>query len=167
MNTDLKILNTSILDSNADVIVMSANPSLLAGSGVSGVIHKAAGAELEKHVKPLGTNCLKGQAIVSPAFALNAKYIIHAVCPRYYGGERGEAKRLRKTYQSVLSICDELPDVSSIAFVAMGAGVYKWPSYKAAKIAISELVKSKVKETLICPSGYNDKRRIQKPTSKL
>lgn len=149
METDLKILDTSILDSNADVIVMSANPSLLAGSGVSGVIHKAAGAELEEHVKPLGP-IAEGQAIVSPAFALNAKYIIHAVCPRYYGGERGEAKRLRKTYQSVLSICDELPDVSSIAFVAMGAGVYKWPSYKAAKIAISELVKSKVKETLIC-----------------
>jgi O-acetyl-ADP-ribose deacetylase (regulator of RNase III) len=149
METDLKILNTSILDSNADVIVMSANPSLLAGSGVSGVIHKAAGAELEEHVKPLGP-IAEGQAIVSPAFDLNAKYIIHAVCPRYYGGERGEAKRLRKTYQSVLSICDELPDVSSIAFVAMGAGVYKWPSYKAAKIAISELVKSKVKETLIC-----------------
>ena len=54
METDLKILDTSILDSNADVIVMSANPSLLAGSGVSGVIHKAAGTELEKHVKPLG-----------------------------------------------------------------------------------------------------------------
>ena len=118
MKTDLKILDTSILDSNADVIVMSANPSLIAGSGVSGVIHKAAGAELEKHVKPLGP-IAEGQAIVSPAFALNAKYIIHAVCPRYYGGERGEAKRLRKTYQSVLSICDELPDVSSIAFVAM------------------------------------------------
>jgi O-acetyl-ADP-ribose deacetylase (regulator of RNase III) len=71
METDLKILNTSILDSNADVIVMSANPSLLAGSGVSGVIHKAAGAELEEHVKPLGP-IAEGQAIVSPAFALNA-----------------------------------------------------------------------------------------------
>jgi O-acetyl-ADP-ribose deacetylase (regulator of RNase III) len=51
VNTNLVVMNTSILDSEADIIVMSANPRLLAGSGVSGVILKAAGIGLEKHTK--------------------------------------------------------------------------------------------------------------------
>jgi len=62
---------------------MSANPSLLGGSGVSGAIHKAAGPELETHVKAFGPLDV-GQAILTPAFNLKAKYVVHTVCPRFY-----------------------------------------------------------------------------------
>ena len=116
MNTNLTTLNASILDSGADIIVMSANPSLLAGSGVSGVIHKSAGPELERYTKPLGPLAV-GQAVVTPAFEAQAKYIVHAVCPRYYDGQRGESEELRQAYQNALSVCDKLTDVRSIAFV--------------------------------------------------
>ena len=149
MNTNLTTLNASILDSGADIIVMSANPSLLAGSGVSGVIHKAAGPDLERHTKPLGPLAV-GQAIVTPAFEARAKYIVHAVCPRYYDGLRGESDQLRQAYQNALLVCDRLTDVSSIAFVSMGTGVYRWPIKLACKIAVSELVRSKLKYTLVC-----------------
>ena len=149
MNTNLTTLNASILDSGADIIVMSANPSLLAGSGVSGVIHKAAGPELERHAKPLGPIAV-GQAVVTPAFDARAKYIVHAVCPRYYDGRRGESDQLRQAYQNALSVCDKLTDVSSIAFVSMGTGVYKWPIKLACEIAVSELIRSKLKETFVC-----------------
>ena len=149
MNTNLTTLNASILDSGADIIVMSANPSLLAGSGVSGVIHKSAGPELERHAKPLGPLAV-GQAVVTPAFEAQAKYIVHAVCPRYYDGCRGESDQLRQAYQNALLVCDRLTDVSSIAFVSMGTGVYRWPIKLACKIAVSELVRSKLKYTLVC-----------------
>ena len=149
MNTNLTTLNASILDSGADIIVMSANPSLIAGSGVSGVIHKASGPQLEKYAKPLGPIAV-GQAIVTPAFETRAKYIVHAVCPRYYDGRRGESDQLRQAYQNALSVCDKLTDVSSIAFVSMGTGVYKWPIKLACEIAVSELIRSKLKETFVC-----------------
>jgi O-acetyl-ADP-ribose deacetylase len=149
MNTNLTTLNASILDSAADIIVMSANPSLLAGSGVSGVIHKAAGPDLERHTKPLGPLAV-GQAVVTPAFEAQAKYIVHAVCPRYYDGQRGESEELRQAYQNALSVCDKLTDVRSIAFVSMGTGVYKWPIELACKIAVSELMKSQIQNTFVC-----------------
>lgn len=126
MNTNLVVMNTSILDSEADIILMSANPSLLAGSGVSGGLHKAAGIDPEKHTKLLGRGSV-GQAVITPAIAIQAQYIVHAVCPHYYDEYRGEATQLCLAYQNALTACENLPDVSSVAFFSMGTGVYKWP----------------------------------------
>ena len=145
----LKLIKSSILDVHADVVVMSAHPSLLAGSGISGVIHKAAGPELEGFAKPLGP--LKvGQAVLTPSFNLKAKYIVHSVCPRFYDGLRGEAPALRAAYANALSATDEIEDAESIAFVSMGTGVYRWPVLMAARIAVSELSKSRFDSTFMC-----------------
>ena len=78
-----------IVQSGADIIVLSGNPSLLAGSGISGVIHKAAGKELELAAKALGPIKV-GEAFITPAFNLSAKYVVHTVCPRYIDGQRDE-----------------------------------------------------------------------------
>ena len=149
MISNIKILESSILDCGADIIVMSANSTLLAGSGVSGVIHKAAGSELEQYAKPLGPLSV-GQAIVTPPFNLSAKYVVHTVCPRYLDGFRGEARQLALAYANALKVRDDLSDAASIAFVSMGTGVYKWPVAIATKIAVKELSKSRFKETFIC-----------------
>jgi len=138
----------SILKNQTDIIVISAHPSLLAGSGISGIIHKAAGPELEKYAKPLAP--LKaGEAVITPAFNLNAKYIVHTICPRYMDGQRGEAEQLASAYSSALAFYNEVPDAKSIAFVSMGTGVYKWPLALAADIAIRELLKSEF-DTFLC-----------------
>ena len=135
MISNIKILESSILDCGADIIVISANPTLLTGSGVSGVIHKAAGSELEQYAKPLGPLSV-GQAIVTPPFNLSAKYVVHTVCPRYLDGFRGEARQLALAYANALKVRDDLSDAASIAFVSMGTGVYKWPVAIATKIAV-------------------------------
>ena len=127
-----------ILQSGADIIVFSAHPSLLAGSGVSGIVHKAAGPELEVLAKNLGP-IAPGQSVITPAFNLLAKYIIHTVCPRYTYGTPEEEQLLALAYKSALSLKDEAPDTSSIAFVSLGTGVYRWPLEIAAKIAVAEL----------------------------
>ena len=101
----LKLIKSSILDIDAEIIVMSANPSLLAGSGVSGIIHKAAGPDLETYVKAFGPLSV-GQAILTPAFNLKAKYVVHTVCPRFYDGLRGEPEQLRAAYSSALMASD-------------------------------------------------------------
>ena len=138
-----------ILQSSADVIVFSAHPSLLSGSGVSGVIHKAAGKELEQAAKVFAP-IKPGQAIITPAFNLSAKYVIHAVCPRYIYGTDNEEELLARAYSSALALYDKTDNADSIAFISMGTGVYRWPLEKDAKIAVSELSKSKFKETIVC-----------------
>ena len=145
----IKIVKESILDVDADIIVMSANPSLLAGSGVSGVIHKAAGPELEQYAKPFAP-LSEGQAILTPAFNLKASHVVHTVCPRFYDGQRGEQQGLRDAYSNALEVCNELDRSSTIAFVAMGTGVYKWPIELAADIAIATLRLSTFRTTVMC-----------------
>jgi len=145
----LRIVKESILDVDADIIVMSANPSLLAGSGVSGVIHKAAGSELEQYAKSFAP-LAEGQAILTPAFNLKANYVVHTVCPRFYDGHRGEQQGLKDAYLNALAVCNELDRSSTIAFVAMGTGVYKWPIELAADIAISMLRQSTFRTTVMC-----------------
>ena len=138
-----------ILQSGADIIVFSAHPSLLAGSGVSGIVHKAAGPELELFAKSLGP-IAPGESVITPAFNLPSKYIIHTVCPRYIYGTPEEEALFAMAYRSALSLKRQAPDASSIAFVSLGTGVYRWPLEIAAKIAVVELSKSKFEMALMC-----------------
>ena len=128
------------------MIVFSAHPSLLAGSGVSGVIHKAAGPELEKAARLLGP-LSPGEAVITPAFNLSTSYIIHAVCPRYIYGTLEEQRGLAQAYKSALDLNKEAAGATRIAFVSMGTGVYKWPLELAADIAINALEKSEYETT--------------------
>ena len=137
----IEIIVGDILKSKADVIVFSAHPSLLAGSGISGVIHKAAGPELEKAARLLGP-LSPGEAVITPAFNLSASYIIHAVCPRYIYGSLEEERGLAQAYKSALDFKEETMGANHIAFVSMGTGIYKWPLELAAHIAVNSLAQS-------------------------
>jgi O-acetyl-ADP-ribose deacetylase (regulator of RNase III) len=139
----------NILTVDTDTLVLSANPSLLAGSGISGIIHKAAGSQLEAAAKPFAP-LTPGQAIITPGFNLSAKYVIHTVCPRYMDGQRGEAEQLYNAYASALALHSQAPDAKSIAFVSMGTGVYKWPMALAADVAVKALLTGTFEQTSMC-----------------
>ena len=145
----IEIRVESIIDIAADVIVMSANPSLLAGSGVSGALHKKAGPELEIAAKSSGP-IKPGESVITPAFDLNSKYVVHTVCPRFFRGTDEEIALLASAYKTALDSFDQLEDVNSIAFVSMGTGIYRWPIELAANIAIKELKKSRYEKTIMC-----------------
>ena len=145
----IKVLLESVTNVRADLIVLSANPSLLAGSGISGIIHKAAGPQLEAAAKPFAP-LTPGQAIITPAFNLPAKYVIHTVCPRYMDGRRDESEQLYNAYASALALHSEAPDAKNIAFVSMGTGVYKWPMALAADVAVKALLTSTFEQTSMC-----------------
>ena len=145
----LNISVQDILQCDSEVIVFSAHPSLRAGSGVSGIIHKASGFELEANAikfAPLEV----GEAIVTQGFGLKAKYVIHTVCPRYIYGDMNEESLLSQAYKSALSLVTKVNGAKSIAFVSLGTGVYRWPVAKAARIAIKELLQSEFDSTSIC-----------------
>ena len=91
-----------------------------------------------------------GQSVITPAFNLPAKYIIHTVCPRYIYGTPEEEFLLAMAYKSALSLKDKAPDASSIAFVSLGTGIYRWPLKIASKIAVTEFSKSEFDSTMMC-----------------
>ena len=150
----VEIRLANILECGADIIVMSANPSLLAGSGLSGVIHKAAGSELEATCKGLGP-VNPGDCVVTPAFRINAQFIAHTVCPRYLTGSSEEKSLLGCAYRSALDLFEQCGIAKSIAFASMGTGIYRWPIEIAAEIAVHELKRSQFEKTLMCVTDQN------------
>lgn len=128
-----------ITKAKVDAIVNAANPSLLGGGGVDGAIHDAAGFELMAECMALpainGVRCRTGEARITGAGNLDAKYVIHTVGP-VYRSSVNPAKELENCYLSCLRLAIE-NGCESIAFPAISTGVYGYPKGEAKKIALS------------------------------
>jgi O-acetyl-ADP-ribose deacetylase (regulator of RNase III) len=137
----MKIKYNNILNSKAQAIVNPANTSLLAGSGLCGVIHKHAGRELELHCKSLG-HIKEGEVAITPSFGLTSfNHIIHAAGPRYINGKHHEAEKLTMVHFNIVKTCVE-HGIESVAIPAISTGIYRYPVTEAAQIAITTLSQS-------------------------
>ncbi len=134
----MTLLEGDITAFAADAIVNAANSRLAGGGGVDGAIHRAGGptimAELDRIRAEIGA-WPTGQAVVTGAGDLPARWVIHAVGPIYRGGGQGERELLVSCYQVALRLAAE-KGAKSIAFPAISAGVYGYPLDEAAEVAI-------------------------------
>ena len=128
------IVRNDITNMQVDAIVNTANPEPVVGAGTDAAIHQKAGAELLAHRRKIGRIAC-GSCAISPAFRLDAKYVIHTVGPVWEGG-RGEERLLRLCYDSALKLAVE-HNCRSIAFPLISSGTYGFPKDKALQIAIS------------------------------
>jgi len=138
-----------------DAVVNAANQALAGGGGVDGAIHRAAGhRDLQEACQALG-GCDTGDAKATEGFNLPARWIIHAVGPRWRGGDKGEATQLASCYRRSLEVADEL-GARSVAFPAISTGIYGYPPEEAARIAVETVRSTPTEVELVRLVAFDD-----------
>ena len=141
----VRILVADITSQKVDAIVNAANSTLLGGGGVDGAIHRRGGPRILEECRKLRASRFPqglptGEAVLTSAGALPAKYVIHTVGPIVRGGRAPDSALLAACYRNSLAVAAE-HQLRSIAFPAISTGAYGYPREQAAPI-VSATVES-------------------------
>jgi O-acetyl-ADP-ribose deacetylase (regulator of RNase III) len=137
---DIVAVLGDITEQDVDAVVNAANSSLLGGGGVDGAIHRRGGPEIlaacrELRATELPDGLPAGQAVATTAGRLPARWVIHTVGPVHSGSE-DRSEVLASAYRESLRVAEEL-GARTVAFPAVSAGAYGWPTADAARIAVA------------------------------
>lgn len=149
----IELIKGDITKIQADAIVNAANSSLLGGGGVDGAIHRVGGKQILDEcieIRNRQGKCKTGEAVVTTAGSLPAKFVIHTVGPVWNDNEEKELKLLANCYKNSLKLAESL-NLKTIAFPNISTGIYRFPKELAGKIAFDEVknFKSDVIEKII------------------
>ncbi len=135
----LKIVRSNIVNMETDAVVNTANRNPIVGPGCDAAIYNAAGYHelLKYRIENIGY-VPQGGAFITPGFNLKAKFIIHAVSPRYFDGNQEEEEKLRSCYKKSLALAKE-NNVKSIAFPLISTGGFGYPKAEGLRIAVDEI----------------------------
>ena len=132
----LELIRADITEQEVDAIVNAANSALAGGGGVDGAIHRRGGPSIMRETdEKYPDGCLTGSAVATGAGNLKAKFVFHAVGPRWNGGNRNEPELLQSAYRTCLELAVE-HGCRSIAFPSISTGIYGFPIKQAAPLAI-------------------------------
>ena len=139
----LELVQGDITREETEAIGNAANAALAGGGGVDGAIHRAGGPAIMHELRTRYKGCPTGSAVITGGGSLKAKYVIHAVGPRYSGMPR-DAELLAGAYRKSLELCTE-NKIGSIAFPSISTGIYGYPVEEASCIAL-ETVRDYLKD---------------------
>lgn len=135
----IQVIQGDITQIEVDAIVNAANSSLLGGGGVDGAIHRAGGPAILEACRAIVARqggCPTGEAVITPAGRLPAKFVIHTVGPVWQGGDQGEANLLTNCYRNSLQLAVD-NSCKTLAFPNISTGIYRFPKELAAQIAVA------------------------------
>lgn len=138
MKEKIFLIQGDITKQKVDAIVNAANSSLMGGGGVDGAIHRAGGTAILENCRKIIAkqgSCKTGEAVITTAGNLPAKFVIHTVGPVWNNGKNNEAEKLANCYRNSLFLAVE-NNVQRIAFPNVSTGIYGYPKKEAAEIAI-------------------------------
>ncbi|MCX8642065.1 MULTISPECIES: O-acetyl-ADP-ribose deacetylase [unclassified Gilliamella] len=141
MKNKIELLQADITKISTDAIVNAANTSLLGGGGVDGAIHRAGGKTILEEcikIREKQGGCKVGEAVITTAGNLPAKYVIHTVGPCWNGGKNNEEELLKQAYLNSFKLASQYP-ITCISFPNISTGIYRFPKPKAAQIALSTI----------------------------
>jgi len=139
----IKIVKADIIRIEVDAIVNAANSSLMGGGGVDGAIHRAGGPAILEDCRKIVARqggCKTGEAVITGAGLLPAKFVIHTVGPVWNGGKKNEAIKLADCYNNSLSLAVS-NNCKTIAFPNISTGIYHFPKELAADISVATVRK--------------------------
>jgi len=152
----IELVLGDITKQRADAIVNAANSSLMGGGGVDGAIHRAGGPAILKACKKIISihgSCPTGEAVITTAGNLPAKFVIHTVGPVWSGGKNNEATKLGNCYKNSLRLAVE-NNLETIAFPNISTGIYGYPKNEAAQIAINMVEEQLLQTNSLGQSGH-------------
>lgn len=152
----LEVTQGDITRVAADAIVNAANAALVVGGGVDAAIHRAGGPRiLADLVARYGTDrhCPTGDAVITTAGILPARWVIHAVGPIWTGGGAGEADLLASAYRSAMSQAAGL-GARSVVLPAISCGVYGFPLEAGAAIGLRIVAEALRRDTSVLRATF-------------
>lgn len=170
----IEVIREDITKIKVDAIVNAANSSLMGGGGVDGAIHRAGGPAILEECKKIVARqgrCKTGEAVITTAGDLPAKYVIHTVGPIWNGGNTNERQKLANCYLNSLKLAVE-HNCKTIAFPNISTGVYHFPKEEAAKISVEGIMEffsqnnSIEKVTIVCFDEGNFRHVLNKITER-
>ncbi|MBF1179514.1 MAG: macro domain-containing protein, partial [[Eubacterium] sulci] len=132
-----EIVRNDIVNMKVDAIVNTANPRPIIGAGTDKAVHDKAGARLLLARKEIGDIAI-GEAAITPAFDLDANYVIHTAGPIWRDGKSSEEALLASCFKNSLRLAKE-KECESIAFPLISTGSYGFPKPLALQIAVREI----------------------------
>jgi O-acetyl-ADP-ribose deacetylase len=133
----IQLIQGDITKQEVDAIVNAANTSLMGGGGVDGAIHRAGGPKILEECRAIIARqgkCKTGEAVITSAGNMHAKFVIHTVGPVWNGNPKEEVL-LSNSYKNSLELAVK-NGVKTIAFPNISTGIYHFPKQKAAEIAL-------------------------------
>ncbi|MCL9805940.1 O-acetyl-ADP-ribose deacetylase [Flavobacterium amniphilum] len=137
-NVKITAIQSDITTIEVDAIVNAANTSLLGGGGVDGAIHRKGGKTILEEcvtIRNKQGGCEIGEAVITTAGNLPAKFVIHTVGPVWNGDKEEKQQLLAQCYVNSLKLAEK-HQLKTIAFPNISTGIYHFPKDKAAKIAV-------------------------------
>jgi O-acetyl-ADP-ribose deacetylase (regulator of RNase III) len=134
----LEVVQGDITHQDSEAIGNAANSALAGGGGVDGAIHRAGGSSIMSELRSRYKGCPTGSAVITGGGNLKAKFVIHAVGPRYSGSPK-DPELLSSAYRTSLELCTQ-NKISSIAFPSISTGIYGYPVEEASRIALKTVM---------------------------